>query len=71
MKYVADKDRKAFANDLKTIYSAPNEEQGRINRDRITAKWSEKYPNAMKRWTRDWGQVYGELSIMYEDRLPE
>ena len=28
LKYVADKDRKAFANDLKTIYNAPNEEQG-------------------------------------------
>ena len=49
LKYVADKDRKAFANDLKTIYNAPNEEQGRANRDRITEKWSEKYPNAMKR----------------------
>ena len=27
-----------------------------------------------KKWTttiRDWGQVYGELSIMYEGRLPE
>ena len=139
LKYVSDKDRKAFANDLKTIYNAPNEEQGCANRDRITEKWSEKYPNAMKRWERDWdvitpifkfsanvrtiiyttnaieslnatyrklnrqrsvfpsaqallkalylgtfeatkkwsmtirnwGQVYGELSIMYEDRLPE
>ena len=139
LKYVADKDRKAFANDLKTIYNAPTEEQGRANRDRVSEKWSEKYPNAMKRWERDWdvitpifkfssdvrvviyttnaieslnstyrklnrqrsvfpssqallkalylatfeatkkwtmpirnwGQVYGELSIMYEDRLPE
>lgn len=29
---------------------------------------------ATKRWTttiRNWGQVYGELSIMYEGRLPE
>ena len=139
LKYVSDKNRKAFANDLKTIYNASNEEQGRANRDRITEKWSEKYPNAMKRWERDWdvitpifkfsanvrtviyttnaieslnatyrklnrqrsvfpsaqallkalylatfeatkkwsmtirnwGQVYGELSIMYEDRLPK
>lgn len=139
LKYVADKDRKAFAKDLKTIYNAPNEEQGRINRDQVTEKWSEKYPNARKRWERDWdvitpifkfssdvrtviyttnaieslnstyrklnrqrsifpisqtllkalylatfeatkkwtmpmrnwGQVYGELTIMYEGRLPE
>ena len=29
---------------------------------------------ATKKWTttiRDWAQVYGELSIMYEERLPE
>jgi transposase-like protein len=57
LKYVADKDRKAFANDLKTIYNAPNEEQGRANRDRITEKWSEKNPNAMKRWERDWDVI--------------
>ena len=57
LKYVADKDRKAFAKDLKTIYKAPTEEQGRINRDRVTEKWSEKYPNAMKRWERDWDVI--------------
>ncbi len=139
LKYVADKDRKAFPKDLKTIYNAPNEEQGRANRDRVTGTWSEKDPNAIKRWERDrdvitpifkfssavraviyttnaieslnttyrnlnrqrsvfpsgkpllkalylaifeaakkwslpirnWGQVYGELTIMYEDRLPD
>ena len=29
---------------------------------------------ATKKWTstiRNWAQVYGELSIMYEERLPE
>ena len=29
LKYVPDKDRKAFAKDLKTIYNAPTEEEGR------------------------------------------
>ena len=57
LKYVADKDRKAFAKDLKTIYNAPNEEQGRSNRDQVTEKWSEKYPNAMKRWERNWNVI--------------
>ena len=139
LKYVPDKDRKAFAADLKTIYHASDEEKARQALDRVCAKWTEKYPNSMKRWydnwdavtpifkfspdvrkviyttnaieslnstyrrlnrqrsvfpsdtallkalylatfeatkkwtstIRNWGQVYGGLSIMYEGRLPE
>lgn len=139
MKYVADKDRKPFCADLKTIYQAPTEEKALGSLERVTTKWSEKYPNSMKSWKqnwdaispifkfsadvrkviyttnaieslnatyrklnrqrsvfpsdiallkalylstfeatkkwtlplRNWGQVYGELSIMYEGRLPE
>ena len=139
LKYVAEKDRKAFAKDLKTIYTAPSEEKGRIALDEVTATWNEKYPRAMenwydnresispifkfsfdvrtviyttnaieslnstyrrlnaqrsvfpsdmallkalylstfeatKKWTmplRNWSKAYGELSIMYEGRLPE
>ena len=139
LKYVPDKDRKAFATDLKTIYQAADEQKALAALDRVTEKWTPKYPNSMKRWKdnwdavspifkfsttvrkviyttnaieslnstyrklnrqrsvfpsdtallkalylatfeatkkwtttiRDWGQVYGELSIMYEGRLPE
>ena len=139
LKYVADKDRKPFANDLKTIYQAPSEEQALESLERVTKTWPVKYPNSMKSWKqnwdaicpifkfsmnvrkviyttnaieslnstyrklnrqrsvfpsdtallkalylatfeatkkwtmpiRNWGQVYGELSIMYEGRLPE
>ena len=139
MKYVSDKDRKPFCADLKTIYQAPTEEKALDALERVTEKWSEKYPNSMKSWKqnwdaispifkfsaavrkviyttnaieslnatyrklnrqrsvfpsdtallkalylstfeatkkwtmpiRNWGQVYGELSIMYEGRLPE
>ena len=139
LKYVPDKDRKAFAIDLKTIYHASTEEQARAALERVNEKWTPKYPNTMKRWydnwdaispifkfsstvrkviyttnaieslnstyrklnrqrsvfpsdtallkalylatfeatkkwtvtIRNWGQVYGELSIMYEGRLPE
>ena len=139
LKYVSDKDRKPFAADLKTIYQAVTEEAALEALERVTQKWSSKYPNSMKSWKtnwdaispifkfsvnvrkviyttnaiesmnatyrklnrqrsvfpsdtallkalylstfeatkkwtlpiRDWGQVYGELSIMYEGRLPE
>lgn len=139
LRYVPDKDRKAFAADLKSIYQAPTEDQGRANMEAVTEKWQDKYPSAMKSWStnwdavspifkfssevrkviyttnvieslnstyrrlnaqrsvfpsstallkslypatfeaakkwtttlRNWGRVYGELSIMYEGRLPE
>ena len=57
LKYVADKDRKAFANDLKTIYNAPSEQAGREALDDVTEKWEEKYPRAMKRWYDNWDAV--------------
>lgn len=50
LKYVADKDRKPFANDLKTIYQAPSEEQALESLERVTKTWSVKYPNSMKSW---------------------
>jgi putative transposase len=42
LKYVADKDRKEFANDLKTIYHAPDEEQGYRNMQVVAEKWDKK-----------------------------
>lgn len=57
LKYVADKDRKAFANDLKTIYNAPSEQAGRKALDDVWEKWEEKYPRAMKRWYDSWDAV--------------
>ena len=139
LKYVPDKDRKAFATDLKTIYHATDEKKALAALDKVTEKWTPKYPNSMKRWKdnwdcispifkfsdtvrkviyttnaieslnstyrklnrqrsvfpsdtallkalylatfeatkkwtttiRNWAQVYGELCIMYEGRLPE
>ncbi len=57
LKYVADKDKKAFATDLKKIYSAPNEQAALDERDRVSDKWNEKYPNAMKSWGRHWDAI--------------
>ena len=38
LKYVAEKDKKAFANDLKSIYHAPNEESGYERMQAVTKK---------------------------------
>lgn len=57
LKYVADKDRKSFATDLKTIYQAPMEENSLEILERVTEKWSEKYPNSMKSWRQNWDAI--------------
>ena len=137
LKFVADKDKKEFSKDLKSIYQAANEEIGYQNMIEVSEKWEKHYPNSMKSWQqnrdaivpmfkfsadvrkviyttnaieslnstyrrlnrqksvfpsdtallkalylatyeatkkwskplRNWGKVYGELSIMYEGRL--
>lgn len=57
LKYVAEKDKKAFANDLKSIYHAPNEEIGYERMQTVTKKWHNRYPNAMKRWEENWDVI--------------
>lgn len=57
LKYVAEKDRKPFAADLKTIYHASNEEKAMEALEKVTPKWSEKYPNSMKRWHENWDVI--------------
>ena len=48
------KDKKAFANDLKTIYHASDDENGYANMLKVKEKWESKYPNAMNRWEENW-----------------
>ena len=57
LKYVADKDRKNFANDLKTIYHAPDEETAHRNMLTVSEKWDKKYPGAMARWEANWNVI--------------
>lgn len=139
LKYVANKDMKAFARDLRTIYTAADEKAASKRLDEVAEKWKGQYPSAMGRWydnwdaiatifkfsrdtrtafyttnaveslnssyrrlnrqrsvfpssqsllkalylatfevskkwtvpIRNWGKIYGELSVMYEGRLPQ
>lgn len=57
LKYVADKDKKTFANDLKTIYHAPDEQTALTRLDEVRAVWEAKYPGCMKRWSDNWDCV--------------
>ena len=44
-------------SDLKTIYQAADEQKDQAALDRVTEKWSPKYPNSMKRWKDNWDAV--------------
>ena len=57
LKYVANKDMKAFAKDLKMIYTAANEESARKQLEAVTRKWSGQYPSAMNRWNDNWDAI--------------
>ena len=54
LKHVAEKDRKEFATDLKSIYHANNEELAYENMISVTNKWKEKYPQSMRSWDVNW-----------------
>jgi len=54
LKYVAEKDRKPFAADLKTIYQSTSEQKGLEARERVTEKWKSKYPHGMRSWETNW-----------------
>ena len=55
--HVPHKHKKAFANDLKSIYHAPDEETGHANMLTVKAQWDKVYPNAMKRWIDNWDVI--------------
>jgi putative transposase len=57
MKYVPYKDKKKFVADLKTIYSAINEEAALENLLSVKKKWENKYPNAVKSWEDNWDNL--------------
>lgn len=67
LKYVPDKDRKAFATDLKTIYQATDEKKALAALDRVTEKWTPKYPNSMKRWKDNWDAISPIFKFSFND----
>lgn len=53
-RYVNYKDRRSFCEDMKEIYTAPNEEAGLAALDTLEEKWGGKYAYAIKSWRSNW-----------------
>lgn len=62
MKYVSWKDRKEFADDLKAIYASPTEKAGKVELEKLRAKWGKQYALAVKSWESNWP----ELSLFFQ-----
>ena len=56
--------------DLKTIYQAPTEEKALEALERVTEKWSEKYPNFMKSWKQNLKRFQTGLWLAYPLKTP-
>ncbi len=56
-KYVSYKDIKPIMADLKTVYTAPNEEAAQYALEELREKWGSKYPQMLKVWDDNWTEV--------------
>jgi len=62
LKYVASKNKKEFAKDLKLVYTAVSKEAAEMELDRLEEKWGGKYPIVIKSWRNKWEN----LSLYFE-----
>jgi len=63
-KYVTYKDLKAVMNDLKLVYRAADEQQGRQYLEAAELKWGSKYPAVFKSWNQHWDR----LAVVFQYR---
>lgn len=54
LKYVASKNQKQFANELKSVYQANTTEEALEALDKMEEKWGKKYPIVFESWRGKW-----------------
>jgi len=54
LRYVASKDQKQFAKELKSVYQAFTKEEAETALDTMEAKWGQKYPIVFESWYNKW-----------------
>ena len=56
-RYVVWKDKKQFAADLKTVYTAASKDLGWQALENLEDTWGKKYPHAIKSWKNNWTEL--------------
>jgi transposase-like protein len=54
LRYVSEKDKKAFMADLKLVYQAATKEEGYENLMKLEEKWGKKHPVPISSWYNNW-----------------
>lgn len=67
-KYVVWKDKKAFAADMREIYTAPNKEAALAALEVLDEKWNSKYSYAIKSWRKNWEELTAFFEFPMEIR---
>ena len=62
-KYVNYKDRKAFTQDMRHIYNAPNRDAAAMALDELEKTWADKYSYAIKSWRNNWQELTAFLDF--------
>ena len=57
LKYVASKNQKQFAGELKKVYQAFTKEEAEIELDKLEEKWGKKYPIIFESWRNKWDNL--------------
>jgi transposase-like protein len=57
LRYVSEKDKKAFIADLKLVYQASTKEESYENLIKLEEKWGKKYPVPIASWYNNWEQL--------------
>jgi len=57
LKYVASKNQKQFAGELKKVYQAFTKEEAELELDKLEEKWGKKYPIVFESWRNKWDNL--------------
>lgn len=67
-RYVVWKDKRAFAADMKEIYTSPNKESAAAALDVLEKHWNDKYSYAIKSWRTNWEELTAFFDFPLEIR---
>ncbi len=68
LSFVSDKERKAVAADLKTVYQAATETEALQALEQFQIKWDKKYPVISRSWRANWSRVKPMFELPEEIR---